>query len=105
MKISVCCGEMICSAGLTVQAAVTHPSAVCSGWISSISMINTNLSVAVVMMVVAGFFTVCAVLAVILLQMVRVSAPCVRFRVNWLNWTNTGQNDGLGISRCLLYHI
>ncbi|KAM9861192.1 secretory carrier membrane protein 2, like [Aulostomus maculatus] len=41
-----------------------------SGWISSISMIGTNLPVAVVMMVVAGFFTVNAVLAVILLKMV-----------------------------------
>ncbi|KAM3876756.1 secretory carrier-associated membrane protein 2-like [Diretmus argenteus] len=41
-----------------------------SGWISSISMIRTNLAVAVVMMVVAGFFTVNAVLAVILLKMV-----------------------------------
>lgn len=33
-------------------------------------MINKNLAVAVVMMVVAGFFTVNAVLAVILLKMV-----------------------------------
>ncbi|XP_042347183.1 secretory carrier membrane protein 2, like [Plectropomus leopardus] len=41
-----------------------------SGWISSISMIRKNLAVAVVMMVVAGFFTVNAVLAVILLKMV-----------------------------------
>lgn len=41
-----------------------------SGWISSISMIGTNLPVAVVMMVVAGFFTVNAILAVILLKMV-----------------------------------
>ncbi|XP_029284524.1 secretory carrier-associated membrane protein 2-like isoform X2 [Cottoperca gobio] len=41
-----------------------------SGWIASISMINKNLAVAVVMMVVAGFFTVNAVLAVILLKMV-----------------------------------
>ncbi|KAG7468284.1 hypothetical protein MATL_G00141390 [Megalops atlanticus] len=41
-----------------------------SGWISSISMIGSNLAVAVVMMVVAGFFTVCAVLSVILLKMV-----------------------------------
>ncbi|XP_061671276.1 secretory carrier membrane protein 2, like isoform X4 [Syngnathoides biaculeatus] len=41
-----------------------------SGWITSISMINTNLAVAVVMMVVAGFFTVNAVLAVFLLKMV-----------------------------------
>ncbi|KAG9331212.1 hypothetical protein JZ751_019755 [Albula glossodonta] len=41
-----------------------------SGWIASISMIGSNLAVAVVMMVVAGFFTVCAVLSVILLKMV-----------------------------------
>uniref|UniRef100_A0AAQ4NYF6 Secretory carrier-associated membrane protein n=1 Tax=Gasterosteus aculeatus aculeatus TaxID=481459 RepID=A0AAQ4NYF6_GASAC len=41
-----------------------------SGWIASISMIGSNLPVAVVMMVVAGFFTVNAVLAVILLKMV-----------------------------------
>ncbi|XP_068427531.1 secretory carrier membrane protein 2, like isoform X1 [Clinocottus analis] len=41
-----------------------------SGWIASISMIGTNLPVAVVMMVVAGFFTVNAVLSVILLKMV-----------------------------------
>lgn len=41
-----------------------------SGWITSISMIKPNLAVAVVMMVVAGFFTVNAVLAIILLKMV-----------------------------------
>lgn len=41
-----------------------------SGWIASISMIRSNLAVAVVMMVVAVFFTVNAVLAVILLKMV-----------------------------------
>ncbi|XP_016886187.1 secretory carrier-associated membrane protein 2-like isoform X2 [Cynoglossus semilaevis] len=41
-----------------------------SGWITAISMIRVNLAVAVVMMVVAGFFTVNAVLAVILLKMV-----------------------------------
>ncbi|KAM6979534.1 secretory carrier-associated membrane protein 2-like [Aplochiton taeniatus] len=41
-----------------------------SGWIFSISMIKDHLAVAVVMMVVAGFFTVNAVLAVILLKMV-----------------------------------
>ncbi|XP_036391057.1 secretory carrier-associated membrane protein 2 [Megalops cyprinoides] len=41
-----------------------------SGWIAAISMIGSHLGVAVVMMVVAGFFTVCAVLSVILLKMV-----------------------------------
>ncbi|KAL2088757.1 hypothetical protein ACEWY4_015656 [Coilia grayii] len=41
-----------------------------SGWIYAISVIGTNLAVAVFMMVVAGFFTVSAVLSVILLKMV-----------------------------------
>ncbi|XP_006628990.1 secretory carrier-associated membrane protein 2 [Lepisosteus oculatus] len=41
-----------------------------SGWITAISAIQTNLAVSIVMMVVAGFFTVCAVLSVILLKMV-----------------------------------
>lgn len=50
---------------------VVFPRVVDSGWISSISMIGTNVAVAVVMMVVAGFFTVNAILAVILLKMVK----------------------------------
>ncbi|XP_063045382.1 secretory carrier membrane protein 2, like [Engraulis encrasicolus] len=41
-----------------------------SGWIASIAVIGTNIAVAVFMMVVAGFFTVSAVLSVILLKMV-----------------------------------
>lgn len=41
-----------------------------SGWISAISVLSTSLAVAVIMMVVAGFFTVNAVLAVILLKLV-----------------------------------
>lgn len=45
-------------------------SVVNSGWIASISMLRVNLAVAVVMMVAAGFFTVNAVLGVILLKMV-----------------------------------
>lgn len=53
------------------MAICLYVSVVDSGWIASISMIRTNLAVAVVMMVVAGFFTVNAVLAVILLKMVR----------------------------------
>lgn len=47
-----------------------YDSVVDSGWIVSISMIGRNLAVAVVMMVVAGFFTVNAILAIILLKMV-----------------------------------
>ncbi|XP_012670265.1 secretory carrier membrane protein 2, like [Clupea harengus] len=41
-----------------------------SGWIYSISVIGTNLAVSVFMMVVAGFFTVSAVMSVVLLKMV-----------------------------------
>ncbi|KAJ0001843.1 hypothetical protein NQD34_001639 [Periophthalmus magnuspinnatus] len=41
-----------------------------SGWIAAISMIQVNLAVAVTMLVVAGFFTVNAMLGVILLKMV-----------------------------------
>ncbi|XP_060796896.1 secretory carrier membrane protein 2, like [Neoarius graeffei] len=41
-----------------------------SGWIIAISAIRSNLAVAVFMMVVAGFFTVNAVLALMLLKMV-----------------------------------
>lgn len=50
-----------------------------SGWILSISVIGTNLAVAVIMMVVAGFFTVNAVLAVILLKMVSLCSTHVGF--------------------------
>ncbi|KAG7324148.1 hypothetical protein KOW79_012164 [Hemibagrus wyckioides] len=41
-----------------------------SGWISSFTMVNNHLAVSAVMFVVAAFFTVCAVLSVILLKMV-----------------------------------
>lgn len=41
-----------------------------SGWITAISVLNSNIPVSVFMMVVAGFFTGCAVLSVILLKMV-----------------------------------
>ncbi|TSK13443.1 Secretory carrier-associated membrane protein 2 [Bagarius yarrelli] len=41
-----------------------------SGWISSLSMISSHLAVSIVMIVVAAFFTTCAVLSIILLKMV-----------------------------------
>ncbi|KAK6475258.1 secretory carrier-associated membrane protein 2-like [Huso huso] len=41
-----------------------------SGWILALSVIGTNNAVAIIMMVVAGFFTACAVMAIILLKMV-----------------------------------
>ncbi|XP_028814576.1 secretory carrier-associated membrane protein 2-like [Denticeps clupeoides] len=41
-----------------------------SGWISAVSIIGSNPAVGAIMMIVASFFTVCAVLSVILLKMV-----------------------------------
>ncbi|XP_056137433.1 secretory carrier-associated membrane protein 2 [Lampris incognitus] len=41
-----------------------------SGWIASLTIIRANKAVGAIMMVVATFFTVCAVLSVILLKMV-----------------------------------
>ncbi|XP_053721884.1 secretory carrier-associated membrane protein 2-like [Synchiropus splendidus] len=57
-------------AAVTVIQSVGIPRWGNSGWIISISLIQPNLAVAVVMMVVAGFFTVNAVLGIILLKMV-----------------------------------
>ncbi|KAM4596524.1 secretory carrier membrane protein 2, like [Fundulus diaphanus] len=63
-----------------------------SGWISSISMIGSNLAVAVVMMVVAGFFTVNAVLGVILLQMVH-----SKYRRTGASFTKAQQEFSQGV--------
>ncbi|KAI7790632.1 secretory carrier-associated membrane protein 2 isoform X2 [Triplophysa rosa] len=41
-----------------------------SGWIAAVSVVGSNLAVGVIMMVVAAFFTVCAVMSVVLLKMV-----------------------------------
>ncbi|XP_064421879.1 secretory carrier-associated membrane protein 2 isoform X2 [Latimeria chalumnae] len=50
--------------------AVGIPSWGDSGWIAAWSVINTNLAVAIIMMVVAAFFTICAVLSLLLLKKV-----------------------------------
>ncbi|KFP32386.1 Secretory carrier-associated membrane protein 2, partial [Colius striatus] len=41
-----------------------------SGWIAALSELHGNVAVAVIMMVVAGFFTLCAVLSLFLLKQV-----------------------------------
>ncbi|XP_036902917.1 secretory carrier-associated membrane protein 2 isoform X2 [Sturnira hondurensis] len=41
-----------------------------SGWIAALSAVKQNLAVSIIMMVVAGFFTFCAVLALFLLKRV-----------------------------------
>lgn len=43
-----------------------------SGWITTFAIIGTNKAVGAVMVIVAILFTICAVLSVILLKMVRV---------------------------------
>lgn len=48
-----------------------HPAALPrSGWIAALSELHGNLAVAIIMMVVAAFFTLCAVLSLFLLKQV-----------------------------------
>ncbi|KAI4904763.1 hypothetical protein NFI96_015364 [Prochilodus magdalenae] len=63
-----------------------------SGWISAISVIGSNVAVAVFMMVVAGFFTVNAVLAVILLKMVH-----SKYRRTGASFQKAQQEFSLGV--------
>ncbi|KAM6973111.1 secretory carrier-associated membrane protein 2 [Aplochiton taeniatus] len=59
-----------CQAAVFIIQAVGIPKWGNSGWITSFTAMSTNKAVGAIMMVVASFFTICAVLSVILLKMV-----------------------------------
>ncbi|XP_067091003.1 secretory carrier-associated membrane protein 2-like [Osmerus mordax] len=59
-----------CQVVIFIIQAVGIPGWGNSGWISSISAISTDKAVGAIMILVACFFTVCAVLSIILLKMV-----------------------------------
>ncbi|XP_045251717.1 secretory carrier-associated membrane protein 2 isoform X2 [Macaca fascicularis] len=60
-----------CQIGIYIIQLVGIPGLGDSGWIAALSTLkNGSLAVSVIMMVVAGFFTLCAVLSVFLLQRV-----------------------------------
>ncbi|XP_055518503.1 secretory carrier-associated membrane protein 2-like [Leucoraja erinacea] len=59
-----------CQIALYVIQAVGIPNWGVSGWIAALSWTSTNIAVAVVMMVVAAFFTACAALGLFLMQRV-----------------------------------
>ncbi|KAM3869664.1 secretory carrier-associated membrane protein 2 isoform 2-T2 [Diretmus argenteus] len=59
-----------CQAVVFIIQSVGIPKWGNSGWIATFTIIGTNKAVGAIMMVVACFFTICAVLSVILLKMV-----------------------------------
>lgn len=58
------------SSGAQSHCALPGLLRLCSGWIAALSTMKHNLAVSVIMMVVAGFFTLCAVLSLFLLKRV-----------------------------------
>uniref|UniRef100_A0A4W2HGE6 Secretory carrier-associated membrane protein n=2 Tax=Bos TaxID=9903 RepID=A0A4W2HGE6_BOBOX len=59
-----------CQIGIYIIQLIGIPSLGDSGWIAALSTMKHNLAVSVIMMVVAGFFTLCAVLSLFLLKRV-----------------------------------
>ncbi|NXG69720.1 SCAM2 protein, partial [Baryphthengus martii] len=59
-----------CQIAIYIIQAVGIPGWGDSGWIAALSELHGNLAVAIIMMVVAGFFTLCAVLSLFLLKQV-----------------------------------
>ncbi|XP_047651433.1 secretory carrier-associated membrane protein 2 isoform X2 [Phacochoerus africanus] len=59
-----------CQIGIYIIQLVGIPSLGDSGWIAALSILKEDLAVSIIMMVVAGFFTLCAVLSLFLLKRV-----------------------------------
>ncbi|XP_036124703.1 secretory carrier-associated membrane protein 2 isoform X3 [Molossus molossus] len=59
-----------CQIGIYVIQLVGIPSLGDSGWIAALSTLHQDLAVSIIMMVVAGFFTLCALLSLFLLKRV-----------------------------------
>ncbi|NXA52405.1 SCAM2 protein, partial [Nothocercus julius] len=59
-----------CQIAIYVIQAVGIPGWGNSGWIAALSELHNNLAVAIIMMVVAGFFSLCSVLSLFLLKQV-----------------------------------
>lgn len=59
-----------CQIGIYIIQLVGIPSLGDSGWIAALSTLKEDLAVSIIMMVVAGFFTLCAVLSLFLLKRV-----------------------------------
>lgn len=59
-----------CQIGIYIIQLVGIPGLGDSGWIAALSVMHENLAVSIIMMVVAGFFTLCAVLSLFLLKRV-----------------------------------
>lgn len=64
---------LLCSSCAGMLSLLTPLSSPGSGWIAALSEVHGNLAVAVIMMVVAAFFTLCAVLSLFLLKQVSAS--------------------------------
>ncbi|XP_061451066.1 secretory carrier-associated membrane protein 2 [Rhineura floridana] len=60
----------LCQIAIYIIQAVGIPNWGISGWIAALTETGSNMAVAVIMMVVAAFFTACAVLSLILLKKV-----------------------------------
>lgn len=71
-------GEVLLLGTSASQSYLTSGFSFCSGWLAALSTMNTKpLAVTIIMMVVAGFFTLCAGLSLFLLQRVSRAEPTV----------------------------